>query len=78
MTMKPKKSGIPHNAVCFFQDGDKWCCVYGDFVDLQESFAGFGATFEESMANLASESRPNSPRGISRFPRPTILPKEGA
>src|ERR1035438_10069454 len=43
---------VPHNAVCFFQDGDKMCAVFGDFVNLQESPAGFGADFEEAMNDL--------------------------
>jgi hypothetical protein len=43
---------IPHNAVCFFKDGDKKCCVFGDFLNLQESPAGFGESFAEAMAEL--------------------------
>ena len=27
-----------------FLDGDKWCAVRGDFINLQESIAGFGET----------------------------------
>lgn len=46
---------IPASALCFFRDGDKWCCVNGDFDNLQESPAGFGDTFEEALANLATE-----------------------
>lgn len=48
---EPKRS-IPANALCFFQDGDQWCCVYGDFKDLQWSPAGFGKTFEDAMESL--------------------------
>ena len=43
---------IPHNALCFFMDGNKWCCVFGDFVNLQESPAGFGDTFYEALEDL--------------------------
>ena len=25
-----------------YKDGDKWCAVYENFVNLQESVAGFG------------------------------------
>lgn len=50
-TVKPK-SGIPHNALCYFQDGDMVCCVFGDFVNLQESPAGFGKTNEEAFEDL--------------------------
>jgi hypothetical protein len=46
-------SSLPPSAVCFFKDGDKWCCVYGDFVNLQESPAGFGDTFEDAMNDLS-------------------------
>jgi hypothetical protein len=44
---------IPHDAVCFFRDGDKMCCVFGDFVNLQESPAGFGDNFDEALEDLA-------------------------
>lgn len=46
------KRAIPDCAVCFFKDGDKWCCVFGDFVDLQQSDAGFGSDFTEALADL--------------------------
>jgi hypothetical protein len=52
-----RKPSIPHEAVCFFKDGNMWCCVHGDFVNLQESPAGFGKTFEEALANLKTDSR---------------------
>ncbi len=44
--------GIPDEAVCFFKDGNMWCCVHGDFQNLQESPAGFGENFEEALNNL--------------------------
>lgn len=34
-------------------DGDQWCATREDFVDLQQSPAGFGATCLEAMADLA-------------------------
>lgn len=43
---------IPDHAVCFFRDGNKWCCVNGDFVNIQESPAGFGDTFDAALADL--------------------------
>lgn len=43
---------IPDHAVCFFMDGNKWCCVHGDFVNVQESPAGFGDTFDAALADL--------------------------
>lgn len=43
---------IPPSALCFFLEGTLWCCVRGDFINLQESVAGFGKTMEEAMTNL--------------------------
>jgi hypothetical protein len=43
---------VPANAICFFKDGDSICCVFGDFVDLQSSSAGFGATMDEAHLDL--------------------------
>lgn len=50
--MKKLKSGIPANALCYFHDGDMICCVFGDFINLQESPAGFGKTYDEAFADL--------------------------
>lgn len=49
------EANVPDNAVCFFRDGNQWCCVYGDFLDLQHSPAGFGDTFEEALNALQKE-----------------------
>jgi len=38
-----------------FRDGDRYCAVYPDFANLQESIAGFGETPEEARANLKAE-----------------------
>jgi hypothetical protein len=35
-----------------FMDGDRWCATLADFIDLQSSPAGFGATRLEALANL--------------------------
>lgn len=35
-----------------FMDGNSWCAVKSDFINLQESPAGFGDTPEEARANL--------------------------
>lgn len=43
---------IPDNAICLFEDGDQWCCVRGNFVDLQASLSGFGSTMQEAISNL--------------------------
>ena len=47
-----RNRAIPDHAVCFFMDGDKWCCVHGDFANLQESPAGFGDTFDAALTDL--------------------------
>lgn len=39
-----------------FMDGDAWCAVEPDFVDLQQSLAGFGPTPEAARAFLAGAS----------------------
>jgi hypothetical protein len=53
MIEQPKyRPNVPAHAFCFFKDGNKWCCVYGDYIDLQMSPAGFGDTFEEAMEQL--------------------------
>ncbi len=35
-----------------FMDGDAWCAVLPDFINLQESKAGFGATREQAINQL--------------------------
>ena len=43
---------IPRSAICIFMDGDKCCAVHADFINLQESPAGFGDGPIEAIANL--------------------------
>lgn len=47
--------GGPRSRV--FKDGNAWCAVYPDFINLQESPAGFGDAPEEARANLKKENR---------------------
>lgn len=47
-----EKSGVPHNAICLFRDGNKMCAVFGDFINLQESPAGFGDDYQQAIADL--------------------------
>jgi hypothetical protein len=42
--------GGPRSRV--YKDGNMFCAVFPDFVNLQESDAGFGATVEEARAEL--------------------------
>lgn len=44
--------GLPDAAICFFKDGQDWCCVFGDFQNLQVSPKGFGATFSDALDSL--------------------------
>lgn len=44
---------MPEDTLCFFRDGDRWCCVRKDFVNLQESNAGFGKTLGDAMEDYA-------------------------
>lgn len=40
-----------------FVDGNKWCAVYHeDFINLQESPAGFGNSVAEAVDNLMFQS----------------------
>lgn len=45
-------SNFPQDSAVFFKDGSHWCCVRPDFVNLQESIAGFGLTFKEAFDDL--------------------------
>lgn len=43
------------------KDGDMWCARFGDFINLQESIAGFGGTYLEALSNLLLEKMKNEP-----------------
>lgn len=47
-----KPNGVPASALCYFKEGDKFQCVFGDFINLQESPAGFGDTYDEAFEDL--------------------------
>jgi hypothetical protein len=36
-----------------FRDGNQWCATFSDFINLQESQAGFGDTALDAFADLA-------------------------
>lgn len=38
-----------------YLDGDKWCAVHDNFVDLAVSPAGFGDTPQQAIADLIGE-----------------------
>lgn len=54
----PSVGPVPHwwNAdINVFLDGDAWCATKDDFVNLQESPAGFGKTPREAVDALSAE-----------------------
>lgn len=40
-----------------FLDGDQWCAVHTDFVNVQESPAGFGDTPDKARSSLSLQPR---------------------
>ena len=44
-----------HVGAHVYPDGDMWCATKNDFVNLQESPAGFGETIREALTALAKE-----------------------
>lgn len=58
-----------HNAgYKIFLDGDSWCAVHSDFVDLQESTAAFGDTPEEALRKLLQSSKPQPNKDLKTIP----------
>jgi len=37
------------------RDGNMWCATYSDFINLQESPAGFGDTIPEAIQDLLEQ-----------------------
>lgn len=58
MTVRPTGQGnrffYAEPTVRTFIDGNMWCAVRLDFIDLQQSPAGFGETVELAIADLAT------------------------
>lgn len=40
------------NGVQVYKDGDSWCAVNADFINIQESHIGFGDTPDEAVKDL--------------------------
>lgn len=38
-----------------FKDGNSWCATYEDFINLQESEAGFGDTPNDAIEDLVNK-----------------------
>lgn len=55
-------AAVKVGAVKVFADGDKWCAVYSDFVNVQESPCGFGDSPEEARRALAGATRSGEPQ----------------
>ena len=63
--VKRSKAG-DHPAFRLFRDGDQWCATFYDFVNVQESQAGFGST---ALAAFAALARPGLVRQKSALVR---------
>ena len=49
--------GIPKNdSFVFFKDKNDWCCVRPNFINLQESVAGFGSTLHEAHVDYLKKA----------------------
>lgn len=62
---------VPDEALCLFRDGNRWCCVRGDFIELQESQAIFGETPEEAMEAMMALQIETADRIVSESRQPT-------
>ena len=47
--------GPREDQIRFVRDGNMWCAFMPDFVNLQESHAGFGETQDRAEADLVSK-----------------------
>lgn len=75
MKFIPHNTGIPRASISFFMDGNKICCVNGNFKDIQESPAGFGDSFDEAFSNLKKEMRKQAEERVKhRQKHPKISP----
>jgi len=46
---------VPASAICYFADGDKRCCVFGDFRNMMVDPCGFGDTDAKAYADLKQQ-----------------------
>ena len=46
-----------HREVVYEIDGNQWCAHFDDFINLQESHAGFGDTKEQALEELMENVR---------------------
>lgn len=59
---------IPQDSYVFFRDGKAWCCTRTDFINLQESPAGFGVTLYEAMESFREAEKLHSSRSVGTPP----------
>lgn len=69
-----RNSAVPNHAICLFTDGDQWCCVWGDFINLHESPVGFGSTMRAATDSLL-EKLPS--RRTEAAARATVIVEAG-
>lgn len=46
---------FPKESIVCFLDGNKWCAVRINFVNIQESISGWGGSPEEAIKDLLKE-----------------------
>lgn len=46
------QAGIPLDAICFWQDGEEWCCAMGSYSEDGVAPLGRGATRDEAERDL--------------------------
>lgn len=56
--------GPSADAIRFVRDGDMWCAFMPDFVNLQESIAGFGETQDKAEAALRAAQSDDKSYGM--------------
>ena len=58
--------GLPTETpfICVFQDGNQWCAVFPDFINLEESESAFGTTVNEAVNSLLRLVADESDRDI--------------
>lgn len=48
---------MDNKEISIYMDGDMWCAVRSDFINLQESLAGFGETPTLALEKLLKEEK---------------------
>lgn len=54
---------IDKQTLRIYRDGNMWCATFGDFINSQESPAGFGVTIIEAITSLLRSTGDVTPGG---------------